>query len=65
MRRADLVLFALSALIIFLVGLHPLLMKRRPVDDIRQECQLFYGPSGEDEVEDCRKHMLHNAPSGG
>jgi hypothetical protein len=56
MRAVDIVLIALSVLIIALIGLAPLFLTEPPAKRIEQECRLFYGPSS-DAVEACNRHM--------
>ena len=57
MRPIDLLLVALSGLIILLVGLLPLFGGDNHSRTVREECELFYGSSGPAGVEHCIAEM--------
>ena len=59
MRAVDIVLIALSVLIIALIGLAPLFLTEPPAKRIEQECRLFYDPSGDAAVEASSRQMTH------
>ena len=62
MRPTEIVLIALSVLIVLLIGFGPLLGPDHSARTIRQECEMFYGPSGVAAVDHCVSEMT--APHG-
>jgi hypothetical protein len=59
MRRIDIVLLAVSAVIVLLVGFLPLITaEENPADRIRRECQFFYGNAGPEAVRHCQSEMM-------
>jgi len=58
MRPIEILFLICSVLIVALIGLAPLFHWESAERRIRDECRLFYGPSGEAEVETCLHRMI-------
>jgi hypothetical protein len=57
MRPIDVLLIALSGLIILVIGLFPLFGSTDPREAIRSECELFYEPAGPAAIAHCIAEM--------
>ena len=60
-RVPEFVLILLSISIVILVGFGPLFTLRDRPDRIREECELFYGPSGRVAVAHCMSEMAQRS----
>ncbi len=57
MRPIDILILVVCALIVFVIGIAPLLRPDDRTMTIVRECTRFYGPSGSEAVELCIREM--------